>query len=85
MPDVDGLPPDLQPGDRLELWVAWDPPLTERPRIEPLVAKAFYERTVEPVITGEPPTAVVLVPEDKVDELMYGDRYGSLSVSVIDG
>lgn len=82
LPEVEGLPPNLDPGSRLELWVAWDPPLTKEPRIQKLVRGVVYERTIPAVVQGEPPTAMVLVPEDEVDELMYGDRYGSLSASL---
>jgi hypothetical protein len=45
------------------------------------VGGVVYERTIPSVIEGEPATAMVLVPEDKVRDLMYGDRYGSLSAS----
>ena len=84
IPDVDGMPPDLQPGDRLEIWVAWDPPITTKTKIEPLVDRVLYERTVPPTIPGEAPVAVVLVPDGKVDELMWGDRYGALAVVIAD-
>jgi hypothetical protein len=79
---VSGLPSDLDAGARLELWVALEPPLTKAPRIQKLVEGVLYDRTVPPVIEGQPPTAIVLVPEDKVGKLMYGDRYGALSASL---
>ena len=83
IPEVDGMPPDLEAGSELEVWVAWDPPLTKQPQIEPLVARVIYERTIPSVVPGGPPTAVILVPEGKVDELMYGDRYGALGVALL--
>lgn len=84
IPEVEGLPTDLLPGDALQLWVAWDPPVTKKPKIAPLVDRVLYERTILPTLPGEAPVAVVLVQEGKVDELMYGDRYGSLSAVVMD-
>jgi hypothetical protein len=44
----------------------------------------MYERTIPATIPGEAPVAVVLVPEKKVDDLMYGDRYGALSVALVE-
>ena len=84
MPEVDGLPADLHMGDRLEIWVAWDPPVVPKATVERLIDRVIYERTIPPTIPGEAPVAVVLVPEGKVDELMWGDRYGSLSVAMLD-
>lgn len=84
LPEVDGLPPDLQAGDTLELWVAWDPPLTKEPEIAPLIERVLYDRTIPPVLPGDAPVVVLLVPEGKVERLMYGDRYGALSAVVVE-
>jgi hypothetical protein len=82
-PDVSGLPTDLAQGARLELWVAWEPPITTRPRIQRLVEEVVYDRTVPAAVEGQPATALVLVHEDDVGDLMYGDRYGSLSAALV--
>jgi hypothetical protein len=34
VPELKGLPPEAIPGTRLELWVAWDPPVTKQPRVQ---------------------------------------------------
>jgi len=65
--------------------VAWDPPVAPKATVERLIDRVIYERTILPTIPGEAPVAVILVPEGKVDELMWGDRYGSLSVAMLDG
>jgi hypothetical protein len=82
-PDVRGLPSDLDAGARLELWVALEPPITKAPRIQKLIDGVLYDRTIPAVIEGQPPTAIVLVPEDKVGKLMYGDRYGALGAALV--
>ena len=83
LPEVDGLTSDIAPGTRLEVWVTWGPEVTDRPDIRKLVNAVIYDRTIPPVVEGGPPTAMVLVPVGKVDELMYGDRFGALSVAIV--
>ena len=83
VPELEGLPPDLPAGTPLELWVAWDPPLTKEADVRRLIPRVVYERTIPPTIEGGPHTAVISLPVSRVRDLMYGDRYGALSAAVI--
>ena len=83
VPELSGLPPDAPPGTALELWVAWDPPLTKRPKIQLLIPRVTVERIV-PGLTPEAPATVMLeVPRRAMPDMLYGDRYGTLSVTVL--
>lgn len=83
LPEVDGLPPDLEHGARLDLWVSWDPSVSDEPTVQKLIQDVVYDRTIPPSVDGGPLTAMILVPPSKVDELMYGDRFGSLSATLV--
>jgi hypothetical protein len=80
--DLHGLPPDVQPGQQLEVWVAWDPEFSEGPQIQRLLKKVTLTRFVEPVTADGPRVAIISVPLQRVGDLMYGDRFGSLSVTL---
>lgn len=80
--DLTGFPPDAAPGARLELWVTWEPPLTEEPRLQKLIGDALLERTIPGSIPEAPVTILLSVPEGRVDDLIYADRFGKLSVAV---
>jgi hypothetical protein len=81
--ELRGLPPDAQPGLRLELWVAWEPPLVERPRVDLLLEDVILEEIVPPTTPDGPAAAVLSVrPRDFVD-LLYADRWGNLAVAVV--
>lgn len=84
LPELDGLPPDLQPGDRLQLWVAWEPPVTRTSQVQLLVKGATFDRIVSSVVPGEPPTVLLLVSPKDIPDLLYGDRWGALSAVVLD-
>jgi hypothetical protein len=77
--EVAGLSIDTTPGTRMELWVAWQPPVTKEPRVQRLVEEVVLEKIVPPTVSEAPPTAVLLIAPKSVDEVIYGDLYGRLS------
>ncbi len=80
--ELHGLPPDVQPGQQLELWVAWDPEFSDGPQIQRLLKTVTLTRFVEPVTADGPRVVILSVPVNRVGDLMYGDRFGSLSVTL---
>jgi hypothetical protein len=83
LPELRGLSPDAAPGTRLELWVAWEPPVTKRPQFRLLLRGAVLERLVPPVTAQGPTTALLLVPEERIGDLLYADQWGALSVTTV--
>jgi hypothetical protein len=81
--ELEGLPPNAQPGARLELWVTWEPPLTKSIKVQRLIRTVRLESMVEPVVPEAPATAVLSVPAGNIPDLLYGDRFGALSVSIL--
>ena len=82
VPELAGLSSSAVPGTRLELWVAWDPPLTKSPKIQRLLRDVMLEKIVPPIVPEAPATAILSVPDRAVPDLLYGDKYGSLSVTM---
>jgi hypothetical protein len=82
LPELHGLPPDAAPGTELELWVAWEPPITSGPKFQRLVPHLTLQRIAPPVEAGAPPTVLLAVPTSRLSDLLYGDRFGTLSVAV---
>ena len=80
--ELRGLSPDTQPGTTLHLWVAWDPSFVKGPQVQRLLKNATLSRFIESVTPSGPTVAILAVPSAKVADLMYGDLYGRLSVSV---
>lgn len=80
--ELHGLPPNAAPGSLLDIWVAWEPPVTKRPRIDRLLGEVVLEEIEPPILPDGPHAALLLVPEDQITDLLYGDRYGSLSVTI---
>ena len=80
--ELDGLPLDAAPGTVMDVWASWDPPLTKRPQVQPLIRDVVLERIAPPVSPDGPYVAVLLVSDRRVVDLIYGDRYGSLSVAI---
>jgi hypothetical protein len=81
--ELSGLPGDAPPGTELELWVTWDPPLTKRPRLQRLIRRVVLEKMAPAVTPGGPNAAILLVPVEKLPDLVYADRYGDLSVGLL--
>lgn len=80
---VTGIAPITPPGSRLELWVAWKPPVTRAPRIQRLLPSVTLQRIVPPVTPQGPLVAILLVDIDDMPDLLYAERYGSLSAAVV--
>lgn len=81
--DLAGLPPDAKPGTTLELWVAWDPPVTKSAQVQRLLRNVVLERIIPGPVMEAPSMALLSVLPRQVPDLLYGDRYGSLSVTVL--
>ena len=80
--DLLGVPPDVQPGEVMEIWVAWDPAVAKGPQIQRLLKVVTLERFVEPVTMDGPRVAVLSVPRERIGDLMYGDMFGTLTVTL---
>jgi hypothetical protein len=83
--ELSGLPGDAPPGTELELWVTWDPPVTERPRLQRLIRRVILEKVAPAVTPDGPDAAILLVPVEKLPDLLYADRYGAISVALLPG
>lgn len=81
VPELQGFPPDATPGVLMDLWVSWEPPITRRPRVQKLLAAVRLDAVIPSIDVGSPPTAVFLVTDKAFTDLLFGDRYGALSVS----
>jgi hypothetical protein len=81
--ELSGLPGDAPPGTELELWVTWDPPVTERPRLQRLIRRVVLEKVAPAVTPDGPDAAILLVPVEKLPDLVYADRYGAISVGLL--
>ncbi|HEV2754600.1 MAG TPA: hypothetical protein VG318_02335 [Actinomycetota bacterium] len=78
--DLQGLPPDAAPGTTFELWVTWEPPVTEEPRLDRLIGDAVLERVVPGTVPEAPVTVLLSVPAERTGDLIYADTFGRLSV-----
>lgn len=83
--ELSGLSLATAPGTRLDLWVAWEPPITKVPDIRPLLTDVTLEKIAPPVLPDGPHVALLLVKPHQVRDLLYGDRYGALSVTTRSG
>jgi hypothetical protein len=81
--DLQGLPPNVPPGTRLELWVAWSPPVTKRPRIQRLLREVTLTEIIPAITPDGPDAAMLRLKNSQVADLLYGDQYGSLSVTLL--
>lgn len=80
--ELHGLPPRAAAGTVLDLWVAWEPPVTKEPKIHRLVSNVILEEIAPPLLPDGPHAALLLVKPNQLSDLLYGDRYGSLSVAI---
>lgn len=78
--ELDGLPPNVTSGQKLDLWVTWEPPVTKRTVVQPLMKGIALEKVAPPVLPNGPAAALFLVPQARVGDLIWADRYGALSV-----
>ena len=81
--ELSGLPPDVMSGTRVEVWVAWEPPITEKPRVQRLFGGAQVARLIPPTVAEAPTTVELLVPAKEFPELLFADRHGSLSAAIV--
>lgn len=75
-----GLAPDAAPGTRLDLWVAVQPPIYKKAEVLPLIEGAVLAEVIPPQLPDGPFSAILQVPLRHVRELMWADRFGSISV-----
>lgn len=81
--ELAGLSPTATPGTVLQLWVTWDPPVTKRPQLQKLLDGVVLDEIAPPVTPEGPHVALLSVARSQLDELLWADRYGSLSAAVI--
>lgn len=81
--EIAGLSPVADPGSIAELWVTWDRPLTRVPKLQRIVRDAVLARISPPISTDGPTVATFLVSRRAIERLLWADRYGSLSATVI--
>ncbi len=82
--ELAGLAPDAAAGTTFELWAAWEPPVTRGRRVQRLISDAVLERVVPPVTAEGSPTAILSVPAARTADLVFADRWGSLTVAMLD-
>jgi hypothetical protein len=83
LPELQGLAPDTKAGAAIELWVMWTPHAGRKARLEPLIERAVLERIIPPLTPGAPDTALLRVPARDIPELLYADRFGLLSATLL--
>ncbi|HEY7875364.1 MAG TPA: hypothetical protein VIG64_09605 [Actinomycetota bacterium] len=81
--ELQGLPPDVVPGTRLELWVTWERAAGGAPKLQKLMANASLARVVPSLTPQGPTTAILGIPVHRMPDLLYADGYGRLSVTVV--
>ena len=79
MPELEGLPPTISSGTEIEIWATWEPPVTKRPNVQRLIPRAIVGKVI-PSIEPGPPTVVLEVERRFLPDIMFGDRFGALSV-----
>ena len=78
---LSGFPPDAEPGDLFDIWVAWDRRIVKGPNIQLLLEGVELERIAPPVTAQGPYVALFIVTRGQARDLLYGERYGALSVT----
>ena len=77
--ELAGLSPDAPAGTHLELWVTWEPPVSESVQVQRLLKDVVVERMIPPSLPEGPTTVLLSVPVRGISDLLYGDRFGDLS------
>jgi hypothetical protein len=77
--EVDGRPPDLEPGTPVEIWVSWsDGGRVSQP--ERWIRKAVFRR-IAPSVTSMGPDVVVLdIPAGERAKMIWADGYGAVTL-----
>jgi hypothetical protein len=78
--DEGGLPPHTEPGSQLELWVSWDRPDPERPRLEKLLPVVTLDALIPAFTPGGPDAAILRVEIPQIPKLIQAERRGTLEV-----
>lgn len=81
--EVAGLAPNVPPGTIVDIWVTWDRTVTKTPALQRLVRGAFVEEIAPPVTPNGQFVAILSVDKRKVENLLWGDRYGALSATIM--
>ena len=79
LPELEGLPPNTRPGTAIEIWATWEPPVTKKLKVHRLVPRATVAKII-PSIEPGPPTVMLDLERRFIPDLMYGDRFGALSI-----
>jgi len=79
LPELEGLPPSTSPGTEIEIWATWEPPVTKRLKVQRLIPRATISKIL-PSIEPGPPTVVLEIERRYIPDIMFGDRFGALSV-----
>lgn len=82
--EIAGLPIDVVPGTRIELWVTWDPPITRRPKLHRLIREVVISDVVSGADPKSPSAVILALESSKMPDLLWADRYGSLSAVLLD-
>jgi hypothetical protein len=79
LPELEGLPPNTRPGTEIEIWATWEPPVTKKLKVHQLVPKATVAEII-PSIEPGPPTVMLELERRWIPDIMYGDKFGALSI-----
>jgi hypothetical protein len=79
LPELEGLPATTSPGTEIEIWATWEPPVTKRLKVQRLIPKATVSKIL-PSIEPGPPTVVLELERRFIPDIVFGDRFGALSV-----
>jgi hypothetical protein len=79
LPELEGLSPGIAPGTEIEIWATWEPPITKRLKVQRLIPSATVAKVI-PSIEPGPPTVVLELERRWIPDILFGDRFGSLSV-----
>ncbi len=81
--EVAGLAPSAPAGTLLDLWVTWDRPITDAPRLQRLLRGVILEQIAAPVTPEGPYVAILAVTKRDIDKLLWADRFGALSATTV--
>jgi len=79
LPELEGLSPTVEPGTEIEIWATWEPPITKRLKVQLLIPRATVTKVI-PSIEPGPPTVMLELERRLIPDILFGDRFGSLSV-----
>lgn len=74
-----GIPPDLEPGSPVELWVTWSSG-QRASQPEKWVTGATFQRIVPAVTPAGPDVAILEIPADARRKMVWADTFGLLTL-----